>query len=137
MTIPAENHPGHALLALTALPPDEALNAWQAQLLADLNSRRTDGVLIHGGFIGSDLQDHGVEVVLDLLALALASATDRALFENNGDERTRPIGEVMNEQIDDLQLWLIGNLESTLRSRYFPTLIKWEEERRRMDAEEE
>ena len=136
MTIPAESHPGHVLLTLPSLPPAEALNAWRAQLIADLNSRRTDGVLIHGGFIGSDLQDHGIESILEILSLAFASSIDWSFSDNNYDERTRPIGEVLAEQIEDIQSFLTGQLESRLREKYLPVLIEWEEARRRQEADE-
>ena len=141
MIIPEENHPGHSLLFLSELPPDEALEAWQNQLMADLFSHRKDGVLIHGGFIGSDLQDHGVGTIVSLLALALASSIDSVLAENNGDERLQPIDEVMTEQIADTEAYLVRDVVTDIveqiKTRYGPTLIAWEEDRRQQEADEE
>lgn len=141
MTIPAENHPGHTLLALPNLPPSEALSAWNAQLMADLNSRRTSGVPIHGGFIGSDLQDHGVESILGMLTLALASLINSTLADNNGDERHQPIDELMAEQFAQTRVYLehsvIPALVEQLQTTYQTTLIEWEEDRRQQEADEE
>ena len=141
MTIPAENHPGHPLLELSTLPPDEALNAWSAQLMPDLDSHRTTGVLIHGGFIGSDLQDHGVEPIIETLALALASMIDSMLSDNNNKERSRPLDEVMPQQLEEvrehLQRDLVPRLIDHLETKYWSTLIHLEEDRRVQEAEDE
>ena len=137
--IPAEGHPGHALLHLTGLPPDEAIGAMREQLLADFDSRRTDGVLISSGeaFIGADAYlDHGVESILNLLALALASSIDSGLAENNFGERTRPMQQIVDEAFWSPNLYLNGLVEHRIRERYLATLIGLEEERRRQEAEE-
>ena len=141
MTIPARNHPGHALLEVSALPPGEALDAWSAQLMADLNSLRTTGVLIHSGFIGSDLQDNGVESIIEMLALALASMVDSTLSDNNSNERSRPIDEVMSEQFEQireyLQRDLVPRLLDHLETKYWLALTQLEQDRRVQEAEDE
>ena len=136
-TIPANSHPGHALLHLTSLPTGEAIGALRKQLRADFDSGRTDGVLVSSSeaFIGADAYlDHGAEAILNLLALA--SSIDSGFAENNSDERTRPIPEIVDDALRDLNLYLNGLVEHTIRERYLETLIAMEEERRREEAED-
>lgn len=136
MSNPTDEHPGHALLEILELPPEEAIQRWRDQVLADLNSRQATGVLIKGGFIGSDLQDQGIDAILDLLTLAIASVTDTILADNNGNERSRPIDQILEEQIEDTRRFLDGQVELRLRERYLPTLMTLEIERRKVDDEE-
>ena len=108
-------------------------------MLSDFNSRRTSGVLISSSkaFIGADAYlDHGVESILNLPALALASSIDSGFAENNFDERTRPIPIIVDEAFSNCDLYVNGLVEHRIRERYLATITGLEEERRREEAEE-
>lgn len=124
------------ILDFACLPPHAALDALREQLRADTESQATSGVLISWRDVSmvAAFADHGIETVMDLLILCIASATDAEWADNNGDEREVAFDDLTGQMFDDLRLYLDGEIERRLRQRYVPTLLALEQERRDAEA---
>ena len=120
------------VLDIARLPPLAALDALQEQLWADLESGASQGVLIssHDVPIVSGFADHGIETVMNLLVLCLASATNEIWTDSQYGEREIPFDDLTEETFDDLRRYLDGEVEHRLRERYLPTLLALEQDRR-------
>lgn len=124
------------VLDIARLPPFAALDALQEQLWADLESGASRGVLIssHDVAIVSGFADHGIDTVVDLLVLCLASATNEIWTDSQYGEREMPFEELTQITFDSLRLFLDHQIEPRLRERYLPTLLVLERERRGTDV---